>query len=185
MSPRIKVQPDTGLPRLPQPIKWRQSWVLALATSIGALATAVTAITMCAFTLVSHERHRYTAISDAAALGYVRSFMTEFTSPDPFHANDYTDRVLAHATGEFAEQYRRNQNEILIGVARSEPSTGIVLDAGVSRRHDDGSVEVLTVTKITSKSPDGKLQADRLNRWVVTATEEGDQWKISALVPVI
>lgn len=123
-------------------------------------------------------------MNDAVALGYVRTFMTEFTSPDPFHANDYTDRILAQATGEFADQYRQNENEILIGVARSEPTTGAVLDAGVSRRNDDGSVDVLIVTKLTSQSPDGKFQAARNNRWVVTTKQEGDQWKISSLIPM-
>jgi Mce-associated membrane protein len=111
--------------------------------------------------------------------------MTDFTSPDPLHANDYADRVLDQATGDFAKQYRQNENEILIGVARSEPTTGAVLEAGVSRRNDDGSVEVLVITKFTSKSPDGKLQAERADRWVVTAKQEGDRWKISSLIPMI
>ena len=138
-----------------------------------------------AVVLSSHEMQRRTTISDAVALSYVRSFMTDFTSPDPLHANDYADRVLDQATGDFAEQYRQNENEILIGVARSEPTTGAVLEAGVSRRNDDGSVEVLVITKFTSKSPDGKLQAERADRWVVTAKQEGDRWKISSLIPMI
>ena len=92
---------------------------------------------------------------------------------------------MAQATGDFAEQYRQNQNEILIGVARAEPTTGTVLDAGVSRRDDDGSVDVLVMTKFTSKSADGQLQLERTNRWVVTAKQEGRQWKISSLIPMI
>lgn len=112
--------------------------------------------------------------------------MIEFTSPDPFHANDYADRILNQATGDFAEQYRANENQILVSVARSEPTTGSVLDAGVSRRNDDGSIDVLVVTKFTAKSPNGKLLAERANRWVVTAIQEGDrQWKISSLIPMI
>jgi Mce-associated membrane protein len=157
---------------------------LPLAVAFAA-AAAVTAMVVCALVLSSHQMQRRTTISDAVALGYVRSFMTDFTSPDPFRANDYADRILGQATGDFAEQYRQNENEILIGVARSEPTTGAVLDAGVSRRNDDGSVEVLVITKFTSKSPDGKLQAERANRWVVTAKQEGDRWKISSLIPMI
>ena len=34
---------------------------------------------------------------------------------------------------------------------------GTVLDAAVARWNDDGSVDVLVVTKFTSKSPDGKV----------------------------
>jgi Mce-associated membrane protein len=182
MSPRRKMDPGaevlfTAPPRAPR----RRGLTLAVTF---ATATAATAIVVCALVLSSHEIQRRTTLSDAVALGYVRSFMTDFTSPDPFHANDYADRILAQATGEFAEQYRQNENEILIGVARSEPTTGTILDAGVSRRNDDGSVDVLVITKFSSKSPDGKLQAERANRWVVTTKQEGDRWKISSLIPM-
>ena len=111
--------------------------------------------------------------------------MTEFTSPDPLQANDYLNRILAQATGQFAQQYRNNQKEILLQLARTEPTTGTVLNAGVAERNDDGSVEVLVVTKFTSKSPDGKVALERANRWVVTARQEGDRWKISSLLPMI
>lgn len=181
MSPRRRVDPGSAAlfgapPR-------RRSWAWACAVTIAA-TVAVAAIATCALVLANHETQRRAAIHDVAALGYVRSFMTEFTSPDPFHANDYTDRILAQATGEFAEQYRQNENEILVGIARSEPTTGAVLDAGVSRHNDDGSVEVLVITKLTSKSADGKLEAERSNRWVVTTRKEGVQWRISGLTPM-
>ncbi len=183
MSPRRKMQPGAE-PLFAPPSRSPRRWGLPLAVMVAAVA-AVTAIVVCAQVLSSHEMQRRTAINDAVALGYVRSFMTEFTSPDPFHANDYADRILAQATGGFAEQYRQNENEILIGIARSEPTTGTVLDAGVSRRNDDGSVDVLVVTKFTSQSPDGKLQAERANRWVVTTKQEGERWMISSLTPMI
>ncbi|MGB9305377.1 MAG: mammalian cell entry protein [Mycobacterium sp.] len=182
MSPRRKFEPGTEhlfSPPLPP-----RRWGLALAATL-AVAVAAAAITVCTLVLFLHQTQWRTTIKDAAALGYVHSFMTEFTSPDPFHANDYTDRILAQATGEFAQQYRDNQNEILVQVARSEPTTGTVLDAGVARWNDDGSVDVLVVTKFTSKSPDGKVVAERENRWVVTAKQEGDRWKISGLIPML
>lgn len=188
MSPRRKFAPGE-VPFCCKPFgasrpRARRRWGLPL-VGIAAAAVAAAAITLCALDLNSHETQRRTAIRQAAALGYVRAFMTEFTSPDPFHANDYTDRILAQATGDFAQQYRQNQNAILIGVARSEPTTGAVLDAGVSRWNDDGSVDVLVITKFTSKSPDGQMRVDRENRWVVTAKQEGQRWKISRLTPMI
>lgn len=146
---------------------------------------AASAIAICAMNLHAHDMRMHTTIRDAAALSYVRSFMTQFSSPDPFHANDYTDHVLAQATGDFADQYRHNQNAILVQVARSEPTTGTVLDAGISSWNDDGSVDVLVTTKFVSKSADGKFQLDRTNRWVVTAKQEGPWWKISRLTPMI
>lgn len=181
MSPRRKFEPGAQhlFSKPPPPRRWG----LPLATALAAVVVVV-AITVCTLVLISHENQWRATIKDAAALGYVHSFMTEFTSPDPFHANDYTDRILAQATGKFAEQYRSSQNQILVQVARSEPTTGTVLDAGVARWNDDGSVDVLVVTKFTSKSADGKLVADRQNRWIVTAKQEGDRWKISGLIPM-
>lgn len=182
MSPRRRFEPGGGhlFSASPRPRRWG----LPLAAVLAA-AVAAAAITVCTMVLTAHHTLSRTRINDAAALGYVHSFMTEFTSPDPFHANDYSDHILAQATGEFAQLYRDNQNEVLVQVARSEPTTGTVLDAGVERWNDDGSVDVLVVTRFTSKSSDGKLRVERENRWVVTAKQEGDQWKISSLIPMI
>jgi Mce-associated membrane protein len=159
-------------------------WGLPIATTAAVLVT-VAAITACTLMLISHETHRRAATKDKVVLTYVRSFMTGFTSPDPFHANDYVDRVLAQATGEFAKQYQDKANWALLRVARAEPTTGTVLDAGVARWNDDGSANVLVATEVTSKSRDGKNVVDGAYRWVVTAKQEGDQWKISNLVQVI
>lgn len=184
MSPLRKIAPDERpLFRAAPPRRVRRRALPLLAALAGAIAAA--AITVCAMDLNTHEAQRHASIRDAAVLAYVRSFMTEFTSPDPFHANDYTDRVLAQATGEFAQEYREHQNQILIQVARAEPATGTVLEVGVSRWHDDGSVDVLVMTKFTSRSPDGKLQIERGNRWVVTARQEAERWRISKLTPTI
>ena len=59
-------------------------------------------------------------------LYFVRSFITQYTSPDPFHANDYADKVLAFGTGQFAKLYQDKMNEVVIQVARAEPTTGSV-----------------------------------------------------------
>jgi Mce-associated membrane protein len=142
------------------------------------------AITACTLMLISAESHQRAAKRDRLVLVYVRSFMTGFTSQDPSHANDYVNRVLAHATGEFAKQYHDKANEALLRVARGEPATGTVLDAGVERWNDDGSASVMVATGVTSKSPDGN-NVEVAYRWVVTAKREGDQWKISSLLQVI
>ncbi|PND54529.1 mammalian cell entry protein [Mycobacterium sp. ENV421] len=184
MSPRRRLDGAEELGFGAPPPSRRRRWSLPV-SAICAAAVAVTAIALCSWVLIAHEKRARANITDAAALGYVRAFMTDFTSPDPFHANEYADRILAQATGEFAEQYRQNENAILVGVAQSEPTTGTILDAGISRRNDDGSFDVLVVTKFSSRSPDGKLVMERANRWVVTAKPEGDQWKISSLIPMI
>ncbi len=99
--------------------------------------------------LVQHEKDRRTSVKEAAALGYVREFMTTYTTLDPFHANDYADRILAQGTGDFAKMFKEKENEILIQVARAEPTTGTVLEAGVQRWNDNGSADVLVATKIS------------------------------------
>jgi Mce-associated membrane protein len=154
---------------------------------VAVLATLLiaAAITGSALMLVYHEKDRRAAAKEAAALGYVREFMTAYTTLDPFHANDYVDRILAQGTGDFGKNFKDKENEILIQVARAEPTTGSVVEAGLQRWNDNGSVDVLVATKITSKSPDGKSTIESGNRWVATATKEGQQWKISQLIQVI
>lgn len=203
MSPRRRIQPGeeplltervptlTPWSRLPMrltlaPQWWKPSrtWVLPLAMAVAAVLAAG-AIMTSSFVMVDHRSHHQLAMKEVDVLGFARSFMTGFTSLDPFHANDYVDRVLAQATGDFANKYRTKVNEILLNVAQAEPTKGIALDAGVERWNDDGSANVLVATEVTSKSPDGKLTIENTNRWVLTAQREGDQWKISSLQQVI
>ncbi len=174
-------QPRRWLSRIPRPS--RPGGFGSLIT-VAALLMAG-ALTGCALMLVSHVRSDAAAQKNGAVLSYVSSFMTEFTSVDPFHANDYVDRVLAHATGDFQKQYQDSANEILFQIARGERTTGTVLDAGLERWNDDGSANVLVATEVTSKAPDGKQIFDNTDRWVATAKQEGNAWKISNLSQVL
>ena len=89
------------------------------------------------------------------------------------------------ATGDFAKQFHEKQNEILVQIAKAEPTKGTPLAAGVERWNDDGSANVMVATDISSKTPDGKQKIEATNRWVVTAQREGNQWKISSMQQVI
>ncbi len=184
MSPRRKFQTGEAPLLVAHPLPPARPRGLPLAGTIAALLMAV-AITVCTLMLFSHESRERAASKDREVLGYVTGFMTQFTSIDPFHANDYVSRILAQATGDFAKQYRDKANEILLQVARAEPATGTVLDAGVERWNDDGSANVIVATAITTKSPDEKQVLENANRWAATATQEGNQWKISNLQQVI
>ena len=183
MSPRRKLDTDErdffDVAPIP-PRRWGLPIIAALATLL--IAAAITGSTLM---LVQHEKDRRTSVKEAAALGYVREFMTQYTTLDPFHANDYADRILAQGTGDFAKMFKEKQNEILIQVARAEPTTGTVLEAGVQRWNDTGSADILVATKIATTSPDGKSNIESGNRWVATAIKEGQQWKISNLIQVI
>jgi Mce-associated membrane protein len=204
MSPRRRIQPGEEpllIERTPKstlrsrlaprglklPRRWwkpSRTWALPLAVVVAAVLAAG-AITASSFVLVDHRSHHRVAMKEVDVLGFVRSFMTGFTTLDPFHANVYVDRILAQATGDFAKQYRDKQNEILIQIAQAEPTKGTALDAGVERWNDDGSASVLVATDVRFKSPDGKQVIENTSRWVVTAQREGDQWKISSLLQVI
>lgn len=158
-------------------------WGLPIVAMVSALLIAA-AIAGSTLMLVRHETDRRTEIKNAAALSYVREFMTVYTTLDPFHANDYTDRILTQATGDFHKMFKEKQNEINIQVARNEPTAGSVLEAGVQRWNDDGSADVLVATKTTTRLPDGKT-IESGSRWVATTILEGQQWKISQLIQVI
>jgi Mce-associated membrane protein len=159
-------------------------WGLPVTAMVAALVFAA-ALAGSIFMVVGHESSHRTEVRDAEALDYVRGFMTTYTTLDPFHANDYADRVQTQGTGDFAKSFKEKLNEIVIQVARAEPTTGTVQAAGVQRWNDNGSADVLVATKISTTSPDGKSTIESGNRWVVTTIEEGDQWKISQLIQII
>jgi Mce-associated membrane protein len=183
VSPRRKVEaeePDFFAVKPRPPVRWG----LPVLAGVAALLL-VAAIAASTFLLVQHESDRRTELREAAALGYVRGFMAAYTTLDPFHANDYADRILAQGTGDFAKMFKDKINQIVIQVARAEPTTGSVLEAGVQRWNDDGSADVLIATKVTTKSPDGKTTIESGSRWLATAKQEGQEWKISQLIQVI
>lgn len=184
MSPRRKFAPGEEPLLVSHPAPPGRPRVLPVASAVAALVMAA-AITVCALMLASHESRERAASRNREVLSYVTGFMTQFTSIDPFHANDYVTRVLGQATGDFAKEYREKANMILLQVARAEPATGAVLDAGVERWNDDGSATVIVATSVSTKSPDGKQVWENANRWTATATQEGNQWKISNLQQVI
>lgn len=202
MSPRRRIEPGTGDERLREeqtaadefvvaPVvrrtwrdRLRSAWGLP---GLGAVASllVIAAIVMTGLMLRSHVSDDRTKARNADALGYVGQFMTRYTTLDPFHANDYADRILAQGTGDFAKMFSEKKNEILIQVAQAEPTTGEVTEAGVQRRNDDGSADVLIATKVTTTSPDGKSTVQSGSRWIATTIKEGQQWKISNLIQVI
>ncbi|SPM33408.1 mammalian cell entry protein [Mycobacterium rhizamassiliense] len=184
MSPRRKFSPGEAPLLSEQPLPPGRDRRLPVVGAVAAVLM-VAAITVCTLMLISHEARVTTASKNREVLSYVTGFMTGFTSLDPFHANDYVLRVQGDATGDFAKEYQDKANEILLQVARAEPATGSVLDAGVERWNDDGSANVIVATLVTSKSPDGKRVFENTTRWMATATREGNRWKISNLTTVV
>ncbi len=183
MSPRRKIDADEPeIYTAPAPKEPRR-WGLPVVASAAAVLIAA-AITASTLMLVSHETDHRTQVRDADVLGYVRSFMTSYTTLDPFQANYYGDRIQSQATGDFAKAFKEKINEILVRVAQAEPTQGTVVDAGVQRWNDDGSADVLVATKTSNKMPDGNT-VESGDRWVVTAKKEGQLWKISNLIQVI
>ncbi|OMC33995.1 mammalian cell entry protein [Mycobacterium sp. GA-1841] len=183
MSPRRRIEPDAAdyfavEPR--EPIRWG----LPIVAVVSALLVAA-AIAGSTLILMRHQADRRAEIKSAAALDYVRVFMTMYTTLDPFHANDYADRIKDEATGDFRKMFSEKQNEIVVQVARSEPTEGTVLDAGIQRWNDNGSADVLVATKISTRTPDGKSVIESGSRWIATTIWEGQQWKISQLIQVI
>jgi Mce-associated membrane protein len=191
MSPRRRIDPGSDQAVVVAPVA-RRDWRAVLrharglpGLSIVASLLVVAAAVVTSLMLWSHESDHRTEVRTAEVLGYVGQFMTQYTSLDPFHANDYADGILAHATGDFAKEFKSKENAILVQVARAEPTKGTVIDAGIEKWHDDGSVSVLVATKISTTVGDPKKPVESGNRWVVTAVKEGQQWKISQLTQVI
>ncbi|MUL67400.1 mammalian cell entry protein [Mycobacterium sp. CBMA 234] len=161
-----------------------RSWALAVIAGVATLLV-VGAIAASTYLMVRHERDVESQAKSAAVLGYVQEFMKGFTAVDPFHANAYVDRITGQATGEFGKQFKDKRDQILLQVARAQPAEGAVEAVGVQRWNDDGSADVLIAMKLTTTTPDGKATVENGSRWVVTATQEGQQWKISRMNPVM
>ena len=183
MSPRRKIDAEEPELYTAPPPKPPRRWGLPLVAAVASVLVAA-AIAASTLMLVSHQTDRRTAAKDADVTGYVKSFMATYTTLDPFQANYYGDRIGSQATGDFAKMFKEKINEILVQVARAEPTQGNVVAAGVQRWNDDGSADVLVATNVSSKMPDGKT-LESGNRWVVTAKKEGQLWKISQLIQVI
>ena len=189
MSPKRKIEPADDVVVV---TRAKRDWRALLRMACGlpglalvAVVVVAAAITVTALMLSSHVSDRRVQVRDADVLGFVGHFMTEYTTLDPFQANAYTDGILAGATGDFAKEFKEKQNLILIQVAQAEPTKGTVLDAGIEKWHDDGSVSLLVATKITTTTGNPPNPVESGNRWVVTAVKEGQQWKISQLTQVI
>ncbi len=183
MSPRRRIEPgerDYFAVEPKAPVRWG----LPIVAMVSALLIAA-AIAGSTLILVRHESDHRAEIKSAGALDYVRVFMERYTTLDPFHANDYADNIVKEATGDFRKMFQEKQNEIVVQVARSEPTEGTVLDAGIQRWNDNGSADVLVATKISTRTPDGKSVIESGSRWVATTIWEGQQWKISQLIQVI
>lgn len=183
MSPRRRIDPDTAPDFADARPPVRRGWRWPLLAVLAAVLTAA-AVAASVAVFAVHQRQHRELVATVEVTDFVRSFMSRYTSPDPFHANDYAQAVLDQSTGQLAQMYKEKLNEIVVTVARSEPTAGSVLEAGVERWNDDGSADVVVATQTTTTMPDGK-KVEGVNRWVATAKQEGDQWKISNLLQVI
>lgn len=184
MSPRRKISPSEATWfRAPEPQPRRRGVKL-----LSALAAAliVAAVATSAVVFAKHQAARRAEVREAAVLSFVRAFVIQYTSPDPFNANAYADKVLALGTGNFAKLYSEKMNEVVLQVATAEPAFGSVgeQDVGIERWNPDGSASVIAVANMTTKMPDGK-KIDSASRWEITAVKEGDQWKVSDLIQVL
>ena len=182
MSPRRIIESDAaGIFEMPPTRPPRRR--LALISTVAGVAL-IAALTASAVAFGSWRTEHQREIREAAVLSFVRSFLTQYTSPDPFHANDYADKILAFGTGQFAKLYNDKMNEVVVQVARAEPGVGSVQELGIEHWNDDGSANVVAVSTMITTMPDGR-KIPSGSHWVVTASKEGEQWKVSNLIQVV
>ena len=182
MSPRRRIEAGVD-PALRLPTARPRNRLLSVVVPVAALAM-VAALALSAFVFAKSITAQRASIRNAAVVDFVRSFITQYTSPDPFNANAYAENVLSLGTGNFAKLYSDKMNQVVIQVAQAEPGVGTVQEIGVERWNPDDSVNVIAVANMTTKMPDGK-KVESPSRWEVTAVKEGDQWKVSDLIQVL
>ena len=167
--------------RMPEPRPSHRR--LRAVASIAAVAMLV-ALSVSAFVFTKSITQQRAAVRNAEVIDFVRSFVTQYTSPDPFHANAYADKILALGTGNFAKLYSDKMTEVVIQVAQAEPGVGTVQEIGIERWNPDDSANVIAVSNMTTTMPDGK-KIDSGSRGEVTAVMEGDRWRVSDLIQVL
>jgi Mce-associated membrane protein len=182
MSPRRRIEAGVD-PALRLPPARPRNRLLSVVVPVAAMAM-VGALALSAFVFAKSITAQRASIRNAAVVDFVRSFITQYTSPDPFNANAYAENVLSLGTGNFAKLYSDKMNQVVIQVAQAEPGVGTVQEIGVERWNPDNSVNVIAVANMTTKMPDGK-KVESPSRWEVTAVKEGDQWKVSDLIQVL
>jgi Mce-associated membrane protein len=108
MSPRRRIDADEPdfFEVTPKPPR---RWGLPIIATVAALLIAG-AIAASTLMLISHETDRRAEVKAADAVGYVREFMIDYTTLDPFHANAYADRIMGKGTGDFAKVFKEKQN---------------------------------------------------------------------------
>lgn len=182
MSPRRRVD-ETGAAALRMPTQPPSRRRLVTVASSAAVVM-VLALSLSAFVFARSLASQRVAVRNAAVIDFVRTFVTQYTSPDPFNANAYADKVLALGTGNFAKLYSEKMTAVVLQVAQAEPGVGTVQEIGIERWNDDDSASVIAVANMTTTMPDGK-KVDSGSRWEITAVKEGDQWKVSDLIQVL
>lgn len=182
MSPRRRID-DDALPslRMPEQVPANRRLVALVAT---AAAVALAALGISGFIFKESASAQRSSVRNAAVIDFVRSFVTQYTSPDPFNANAYADKILAMGTGNFATLYSDKMTQVVIQVAQAEPGVGAVQEVGIERWNPDGSASVIAVANMTTKLPDG-TKTESGSRWEVTAVKEGEQWKVRDLIQVL
>lgn len=182
MSPRRRFdEGDWSSLRMPEPRPSRHR--LLVVASIAAV-TMIVALSVSAFVFAKSVSQQRASVRNAAVIDFVRTFVTQYTSPDPYNANAYADKILALGTGNFATLYSEKMTEVVIQVAQAEPGVGTVQEIGIERWNPDDTANVIAVANMTTTMPDGK-KIDSGSRWEVTAVKEGDQWKVSDLIQVL
>ena len=103
MSPRRRIEAGVD-PALRLPPARPRNRLLSVVVPVAALAM-VAALALSAFVFAKSITAQRASIRNAAVVDFVRSFITQYTSPDPFNANAYAEKVLSLGTGNFAKLY--------------------------------------------------------------------------------
>lgn len=128
-----------------------QAWSLT-AVAVSALLTIVSVVTL-AFFDAEHGKAQSRASTDVAVVQAARHHAIEMLSVDKADLEGYSARVLAEATGQWREDFLANRDSLLgILQGATEKAIGVVNDAGIAGRAEDGTVSVLVSAKVVQGS---------------------------------
>jgi Mce-associated membrane protein len=171
------VEDPAGPPANPEaPQRRRRLYAAALAVAL-AVAVVVAAIT-------GYRWYRQQRLDDAhqAALAAARQTTVNFVSVSASTVDRDLQRVLAGATGDFRDEFKRGEPQVRTAVVDNKvDSHGTVLRAGLVSGDSD-SATVLVAVDATVKNvnaPQGRLSHYRIQ--VDLAKDRSGHWLVSRL----
>jgi Mce-associated membrane protein len=116
--------------------------------SAAALVVAVIAVVLIAMMAIDHHKHRDRRVDERELVEGAKSAAQILISPNGANAEQSAAAILDRATGEWYDEFSKNQDAFAGVLAQSNTiAEGTVLAGGLEKRTSDGGATVLVAAR--------------------------------------